>query len=112
MDAVKALLATIGILFLMVSCFVIFGRYTVLPWTIFLTAFWAAWDYEGYEGGRFATALPRSSVGVFFLVGVLWPVGFPLYLMVRERIWEGKVSLRSGAGSRSSSSTVATAPER
>lgn len=64
---------------------------------VFVSAVWVFIDanklvVEKYK--KTALSLSDSPLGSAFVVLILWPIAFPMYISYRQRIMEGKVPLR------------------
>lgn len=57
---------------------------------VFVTSAWAAVDAKKLRTWEFKTSLPYKPIVLFFLLLLLWIVGFPWYLHVRRQIKTGQ----------------------
>lgn len=62
---------------------------------IVISAVWAGWDASRIGLGKYKTGL-GSPTAAFIGVLLLWIVGFPWYLVVRQKIAAGQVPLKDG----------------
>lgn len=74
------------------------GLNLAVPMILF-TAGWAAMDSTRVGARHFRGLLGRGPVAVFLMVGALWIVTFPAYLVLRERIRAGVAEPRPGLSS-------------
>lgn len=88
-----AILFTIGLL---VAC----GVITVLtgfPFSWIMvpaTALWAAIDSSKIQLKRYKSGISYGPVALFFLIGLVWFIGFPWYLAMRYKIKTGSAVLK------------------
>ncbi len=61
---------------------------------VFGSAMWAAFDSAALGLQRYKTRLAVSPAFVFLGLSLLWIIGFPTYLMLRQRIRAGEVELK------------------
>lgn len=70
----------------------------ILTLVVFGSAIWAYIDskklgIEKYK--RTALTLSASSLGTAFVVWILWPIAFPMYISWRSRAMNGKIALKN-----------------
>ena len=88
-----AILFTIGLL---IACGVI-NVLTGFPfsWIMVLgTALWAAIDSSKIQLKRYKSGISYGPVALFFLIALVWFIGFPWYLAMRYKIKTGAAILK------------------
>jgi hypothetical protein len=66
---------------------------TPIP-VILLSAAWAAYDSAQVQLTKYQTGIAYSPLVLFLAVGLLWIVGFPWYLVARQKIKCGTLPLK------------------
>lgn len=93
MSWIKALAVSVALLILtaFLSPLVHFN----LVWVLVLgTAAWAAIDSSKLDLKKYKTGIAYSPVVLFIAVALLWIIGFPWYLVVRDQIKAGTLPLK------------------
>ncbi len=58
---------------------------------ILLSALWVAWDSSQVQLTRYKSGVSYNPYVLFILVCLIWIVGFPWYVVMRQRIKTGRV---------------------
>lgn len=69
---------------------------TPLP-VILLSALWAAYDSSQVQLTKYQTGISYSPIVLFLAVALLWIVGFPWYVVARQKIKQGALPLKQAA---------------
>jgi len=94
----KAFLAAFGLFVITVVVSRLVG--INLAWVmILLTAAWAAVDSQNLQLKLYKTGISYSPVVLFLAIALLWIIGFPWYLVVRDQIKAGTLPLKNPAPS-------------
>jgi hypothetical protein len=72
--------------------------FVVPAWAVILaSALWAAYDSSQVQLARYQTGISYSPVVLFVVVALLWIIGFPWYVVARQKIKQGKLPLKQAA---------------
>lgn len=61
------------------------------------TALWAAWDSGQVKLSSYETGIAYSPMVLFVVICLLWIVGFPWYVVARQKIKQGALPLKAVA---------------
>ena len=81
----------------MITFAVLFLMAILYPIAIFImlgSAFWCAWDSTKIKLKRYKTMISLDPIILFFAISLLWIVGFPCYLFIRDKVQNGLVELK------------------
>jgi len=94
----KAFAAAFGLIVITVVVSRLMGINLMLA-MILLTAAWAAVDSQKLQLNLYKTGISYGPVVLFLAIALLWLIGFPWYLVVRDQIKAGTLPLKNPASS-------------
>ena len=72
------------------------AMFVVTPFIVIpATALWAAWDSDQVKLTSYETGIASSPVVLFVGLCLLWIVGFPWYVVARQKIKQGTLPLKA-----------------
>lgn len=86
---------TIGLIVLSILASALVHFSVVMP-MVLLTSLWVAFDSAKLQLSRYKSGISYGPVVMFFACLLLWAVGFPWYLVMRDKILSGTAVLKDG----------------
>ena len=66
----------------------------VVPVLVLVSAGWCAFDSRRIQLQRYRSGISYGPLPLFLAISCIWVVGFPWYLIVRQRITQGRAALK------------------